>query len=211
MAPTEQVKLLKRALKDALAYARAAQEGDKCRKKRQGGRREGTDTALKENEKMTKVVNAAEERNDGNEARIDSLERQLRAEMAFDSGWTAFRRPQPDVDHAGRLDQIIGTPQRLKSVMGCTPGQFKFHLKHFEAYIRSSPDMPLFRGDPRHAGKPGNRCKLDIRHHLLLMLARSYTGTGEERLQTWFGVDQSSVSRYLDIGYRILDSSRKAG
>ena len=204
MASTEQVERLKRALKDARADARAARKEANVERRGRAAAEKERDAVLKENEKLTKAANAAEEQNDDKDARISSLERQLRAEMAFDSGWTALHRPRPDVDHAGRLDQIIGTPQRLKSVTGCTPGQFKFHLEHFEAYIRSSPDMPLFRGDTRHTGKPGNRCKLYMRHHLLLVLARSYTGTGEERLQTWFGVDQSNISRYLDIGYRIL-------
>ena len=33
---------------------------------------------------------------------------------------------------------------------------------------------------------------------------RVYAGAGEDSVQPWFGIDQSNVSRYLDLGYRIL-------
>ena len=92
----------------------------------------------------------------------------------------------------------------MKSTTGLTPGQFKYHLDQVEAFIKSAPDMPLFRGDARHAGKPGNRCKLHIRHLVLLTTMRTYTAAREDAMEPWFGVDQSNISRYLDLGYRIL-------
>ena len=64
--------------------------------------------------------------------------------------------------------------------------------------------MPLFWGDARHAGKPGNRCKLHIRHLVLLTTMCTYTAAREDAMEPWFGVDQSNISRYLDLGYRIL-------
>ena len=33
---------------------------------------------------------------------------------------------------------------------------------------------------------------------------RTYTAAREDALEPWFGVDQSNISRYLDLGYRIL-------
>ena len=51
----------------------------------------------------------------------------------------------------------MADPKRLKSITGCTPGQFAFLLELFESYIKSATDMPLFRGDARHAGKPGKQ------------------------------------------------------
>ena len=64
--------------------------------------------------------------------------------------------------------------------------------------------MPPFRGDARHVGKPGNMCKLYPRHVLLLTAMRTHTATNEGAMEPGFGVVQSSISNYLDLGYRIL-------
>ena len=52
--------------------------------------------------------------------------------------------------------------------------------------------------------RPGDRCKLYPRHVLLLALIRYYTGMAEGTMQPWFGVDQSGVSKYLDLAADIL-------
>ena len=131
------------------------------------------------------------------------LKRREQATRAF-NGIHAPRGPDPDhiwtVEK--RLDHIIGTPKLLKKTAGCTPGQFAEILKDFERDVLARG--PLFRGDRQSAGDRGNRCKLYPRHVLLLALCRYYTGLTEDALGTWFGVDQSTVSRYLDLAADIL-------
>ena len=157
------------------------------------------DKALKTVEKMAETAEAAGSESDGQKTQITYLKRQVEALTALSYGY-GLRH----ADHAETLDRVIADPGQLRSVTGLTPGQFKYHLNHFEAYVKSAPNMPLFRGDARNAGKPGNRCKLPPKHVLLLTSMRTYTAAREDALEPWFGVDQSSISRYLDLGYRIL-------
>ena len=163
------------------------------------------DNALKKVEELSKSAETAESEKSDVQTRIMYLDRQVQALTALSNGY-GLRHTDHDRmwDHGKELDRIIDDPKRLKSITGCTPGQFAFLRELFESYIKSAPDMPLFRGDARHAGKPGNRCKLFPRHALLLAAMRIYTGAGEDSMQPWFGIDQSNVSRYLDLGYRIL-------
>ena len=155
--------------------------------------------AEKELAKVVKTARAAESERDDHKTQMTYLKRQVDALTALGRGYGLHH-----ADHAERLDRIIADPGWLKSTTGLTPGQFAYHLNRFEAYVNRAPDMPLFRGDARHAGKPGNRCKLHIRHLVLLTTMRTYTAAREDAMEPWFGVDQSSISRYLDLGYRIL-------
>lgn len=75
-------------------------------------------------------------------------------------------------NHVSELDRLIETPKLLKSITGCTPGQFAFKLKCFEPLAMEYG--PLFRGDEQRGGDPGNRRKMHPRHVLLLALIRYY-------------------------------------
>ena len=66
-------------------------------------------------------------------------------------------------------------------------------------------NMPLLRDDPERGGLPGNRCKLEPVHVLLLALIRKYQDPGEGMLGDLFDIDQSTVSRYLDLADRVLE------
>ena len=70
----------------------------------------------------------------------------------------------------------------------------------------ASGDMPLFRDDESRASDPGNRCKLRFRHALLMSLIRKKDNPTQGTLQAIFGVDQTSVCRYLKVMDRILAS-----
>ncbi len=54
---------------------------------------------------------------------------------------------------------------------------------------------PLFSEDEDDG--PGNRCKLSYRHALLMSLMRKYGNPTQEQLAAFFGIDQSTVCRYL--------------
>ena len=70
----------------------------------------------------------------------------------------------------------------------------------------ASGDMPLFRDDESRTSDPGNRCKLRFRHALLMSLIRKKDNPTQGTLQAIFGVDQTSVCRYLKVMDRILAS-----
>ena len=64
--------------------------------------------------------------------------------------------------------------------------------------------MLLFYDDESRAPDPGNRCKLRLRHALLMALVRKKDNPAQGTLQALFGVDQTSVYRYLHVMDRIL-------
>ena len=70
----------------------------------------------------------------------------------------------------------------------------------------ASGDMPLFRDDESKTSDPGNRCKLCFRHALLMSLIRKKDNPTQGTLQAIFGVDQTSVCRYLKVMDQILTS-----
>ena len=64
--------------------------------------------------------------------------------------------------------------------------------------------MPLFRDDERRASDPGNRCKLYLRHALLMALVHKKDNPTQGVLAAFFGIDQTTVSRYLQVMDRML-------
>ena len=68
----------------------------------------------------------------------------------------------------------------------------------------TSGKMQLFCDDESPASDPRNRCKLRLRHALLLALVRKKDNPTQGTLQAIFGVDQSSVCRYLQVIDQIL-------
>ena len=70
--------------------------------------------------------------------------------------------------------------------------------------MTASGETPLFCDDESRASDPGNRCKLRLRHALLMTLVRKKGNPTQGTLQAIFGVDQTSVCRYLYVMDRIL-------
>ena len=67
-----------------------------------------------------------------------------------------------------------------------------------------SNNIPLVRSDAARRSAPGNRCRLDPFHILILALVRKYCNETEGRLGDLFDIDQSTVSRCLTLADRIL-------
>ena len=59
--------------------------------------------------------------------------------------------------------------------------------------------MPLFRDNASRTSDPGNRCKLYLRHALLLALIRKKDNPAQGVLAAFFGIDQTTVSRYIPV------------
>ena len=68
----------------------------------------------------------------------------------------------------------------------------------------------MFSGD---SSEPGNRCRLTKRQAVLLALTRDHRADTQVQLETIFGIDQTTVSRYIrfiqDILEKILPTAKK--
>ncbi len=65
-------------------------------------------------------------------------------------------------------------------------------------------NIPMVRNDPARGSAPGNRCKLEPFYIMVLALIRKYRNESEGTLGDMFGINQSTVSRYLILADRIL-------
>ena len=102
------------------------------------------------------------------------------------------------------FDGIISDESSLHSATLCDIEKFQYILEHVKAYATAYNEMPLFYDDESRASDPGNRCKLRLRHALLMVLVRKKDNPAQGTLQALFGVDQTSVCRYLHVMDRIL-------
>ena len=104
------------------------------------------------------------------------------------------------------FDGIIPDESSLHSATLCSREEFRYILERTGACAIASGDMPLFRDDESRTSDPGNRCKLRFRHALLMSLIRKKDNPTQDTLQAIFGVDQTSVCRYLKVMDWILAS-----
>ena len=95
------------------------------------------------------------------------------------------------------FDGVISDESSLHSATLCSREEFRYILERTGACAIASGDMPLFRDDEYRASDPGNRCKLRLRHALLMSLIRKKDNPTQGTLQAIFGVDQTSVCRDL--------------
>ena len=102
------------------------------------------------------------------------------------------------------FDGIISDESSLHSATLQNIEKFQYILRHVEAYVTASGETPLFCDDESRASDPGNRCKPRLRHALLMALVRKKDNPTQGTLQALFGVDQTSVCRYLKVMDRIL-------
>ena len=81
---------------------------------------------------------------------------------SWDAGkWSALHRLEV-------LDDIIRDGDMLRQATLADGPKFRYMLERAERFLRDSGQMPLFRDDERRASDPGNRCKLYLRHALLM-------------------------------------------
>ena len=104
------------------------------------------------------------------------------------------------------FDGVISDESSLHSATLCSKEEFQYILERAGACAIASGDMLLFRDDESRTSDPGNRCKLRFRHALFMSLIRKKDNPTQGTLQAIFGVDQTSVCRYLKVMDRILAS-----
>ena len=85
-----------------------------------------------------------------------------------------------------------------------TKKKFQHILEHAGAYVAASDKMRLFRDDESRTTDSGNRCKLRLRHAILMALVHKKDNPTQGVLQAIFGIDQTSVCRYLKEMDKIL-------
>ena len=102
------------------------------------------------------------------------------------------------------FDSVISEESSLHSETLRSTGEFKYILEHAKVYAMASGKMPLFYENESRASDPGNRCKLRLRHALLMALIHKKDSPAQGTLQAIFRVDQTSVCRYLHVMDRIL-------
>ena len=121
-----------------------------------------------------------------------------------ETGWDPST--STDLHRIEVFDGVISDESSLHSATLCSREEFRYILERTGACATASGDMPLFRDDESRTSDPGNRCKLRFRHALLMSLIRKKDNPTQGTLQAIFGIDQTSVCRYLKVMDRILAS-----
>ncbi len=150
---------------------------------------------IREYEKKSRQDGRRQERD---QERIGQLEQQLDAERRmWPATWDDDRRSADNAALMHRLevlDDIIGGGS-LQPTTSMNLRQFDYIYDRFTKLAKKHTEGPLFSEDEDNL--PGNRCKLSYRHALLMSLMRKYGNPTQEQLAAFFGIDQSTVCRYL--------------
>ena len=102
------------------------------------------------------------------------------------------------------FDGIISDESSLYSATLKTKKKFQHILEHAGAYVAASDKMRLFRDDESRTTDSGNRCKLRLRHAILMALVHKKDNPTQGVLQAVFGIGQTSVCRYIKEMDKIL-------
>ena len=102
------------------------------------------------------------------------------------------------------LDDIIRTPKKLHALTLLNPEEFDYTCIKFAERVAERGLDRLFWDDDARASDPGTRCKLYIRHALLMTLYRKKDAATEAALGVFFGMDQGTASRYLKVVNEVL-------
>ena len=160
------------------------------------------DALLKENKALKKARRALEAQIAFKESENQRLKHALAGELSLwksrDAGkGTALHRLEV-------FDDIIRDGDKLRPATLADCSKFRYMLERAERFLAHSGQMPLFRDDAGRASDPGNRCKLYLRHALLMALIHKKDNLTQEALAAIFGIDQTTVSRYLQVMDRML-------
>ena len=100
------------------------------------------------------------------------------------------------------LEGILHNKKLLQLSTSLTDKQFKYVLDEFIRESKKHPNAPHFAED--QYDEPGNRCKLPRKYVVLLALMRIKRGMKQQLLQVFYGIDQSTVSRYIKFASGVL-------
>ena len=136
------------------------------------------------------------------ETRANETTAELKTEKAI---WTSdpdgHRHQSHSKAHAcvrrAHMESIIKNEKYLRVRTGLINEQFLFLITLLKEQIKLN-ESRLWGFEFDRASDPGNRCLLSVEHAVLLYLTRLKTGRTQEDLEVEFGIDQSTISRYLD-------------
>ena len=156
-------------------------------------------TLQQENKNLKKILKEKEKKLQQTVEKLD-LERSLW--KSRDGDWDASKGAV--LHRLEVLDDIIRDADRLRQSMLADGPKFRYMLERAGRFLAHSGQMPLFRDDERRASDPGNRCRLYLRHALLMALVHKKDNPTQGVLAAFFGIDQTTVSRYLQVMDRML-------
>ena len=113
-----------------------------------------------ENKKLKKTLKQKDE----------ELNRERQLWNNRETGWDPST--STDLHRIEVFDGVISDESSLHSATLCSREEFRYILERAGACATASGDMPLFRDDESRMSDPGNRCKLRLRHALLMSLIR---------------------------------------
>ena len=103
------------------------------------------------------------------------------------------------------LEGILSNEFLIHAMTRMTREKFKILLDAFEGWMEDHEnDVPKFYKSAKCAGESGNRCLLSHRHVLLMVLIHYKDDPTQNSLEALFGVDQTTISRYLKLAKRAL-------
>ncbi len=133
--------------------------------------------------------------------KIQQKDRELGLERGLwksrDDGWNPGKGPALHLLEV--LDDIIRDGDKLRHATLADGEQFRYLLERAKVFLTHSGQMPLFCDNASRTSDPGNRCKLYLRHALLMALMHKKENITQGTLAAFFGIDQSTVSRYLPV------------
>ena len=164
------------------------------------------DVLVKENKALKKARRALEAQITFKESENQRLKYALAGELSLwksrDDGWDAGKGIA--LHRLEVFDDIIRDGDKLRPATLADCSKFRYMLERAERFLAHSGQMPLFRDDAGRASDPGNRCKLYLRHALLMALIHKKDNLTQGALAAIFGIDQTTVSRYLQVMDRML-------
>ena len=160
----------------------------------------------RENTRFSKSLKRKDKELEQKDKELEQKDKELNLERSlwnsrnadWDSGTST------DLHRIEVFDSVISDESSLHSATLRSTEEFKYILEQVKAYATASNEMLLFYDDESRTSDPGNRCKLRLRHALLMALIRKKDNPTQGTLQALFGVDQTSVCRYLHVMDRIL-------
>ena len=155
-----------------------------------------------ENKSLKKILNQKDKKLEQKDEELN-LERGLW--KSRDGGWNPGKGPA--LHRLEVLDDIIRDGDKLRQATLTDGEQFRYMLERAEVFLTHSGQMPLFRDNASRVSDPGNRCKLYLRHALLMTLVHKKDNPTQGVLGAVFGIDQAAVSRYLKVTDAMLEGT----
>ena len=152
-------------------------------------------------EQKDKKLEQKDKKLEQKDKKLEQKDRELGLERGLwksrNDGWNPGKGPALHLLEV--LDGIIRDGDKLRHATLADGEQFRYMLERAKVFLTHSGQMPLFGDNASRTSDPGNRCKLYLRHALLLALIRKKDNPAQGVLAAFFGIDQTTVSRYIPV------------